>query len=425
MAIYRGGAGTIIGAVICGMVMVSSVEGANWPRFRGPNGQGLSEATSIPTTWSQQDYNWKIALAGTGHSSPVVWDQKVFVTCVDEVSIEGIVQCVNGVDGTELWRRSWPLTKSRINALNSLASATPAVDAEYVYVLWPGTDKTVLVALTHQGEQAWTVSLAGVRARHGYGSSPIMHGRHVIVSLEKEVKGEGVESEWLAVDRSSGEVAWRHSEEPVENVSYSTPCVYRDEQGREHLVFVSNAHGVAGVDPRTGDLLWESASVLPARVVASPVIAGKLIVATCGQGGGGVRLAAVKPGYDGTSYSATEVYGLKGKHVSYAPTAVGFSGLLFTFHDSGLISCLEQETGRVLWSEKPAGRFYGSPVCVSGVLYAMTTKGEVVVVKAAATYTLFGVNPLGQDSQATPAVADGRMYLRTHSQLISIGGKEH
>jgi len=399
-------------------------QGENWTRFRGPNGQGLSEAKTIPTKWSERDYNWKISLPGTGHSSPVVWGDKVFVTCFDDATDRGIVLCLNAANGKELWRRDQVLTTSRINRLNSPASATPALDAEHVCILWPGPDKTLLVALTHGGKDAWTATLGGVRARHGHGTSPIVHGSHVIISHEKEGSDEDAKSLWLALDRRTGQVAWRYSEGLVENVSYSTPCLYTDEAGREQFVFAGNAHGIAGVDPKTGDLLWESASSLPARVVASPVIAGEIILGTCGKGGGGVRLAAVKPTHDGTAYSAREVYGFKGRHVPYAPTMLAYRGLVFAFHDSGLVSCLKQETGQMLWSEKPAGRFYGSPVCVNGVLYAMTREGDAVVIQADATYTLLAVNALGQGSQSTPAVAGGRMYLRTESQLISIGGKE-
>jgi outer membrane protein assembly factor BamB len=108
--------------------------------------------------------------------------------------------------------------------------------------------------------------------------------------------------------------------------------------------------------------------------------------------------------------------------VSYVPTAVVHEGLLFLFHDQGTVSCLRAHTGEVLWSHKPAGRYYGSPICVNCRLYAMTVDGDVVVLWAGPKYELLAVNPLGEKTQATPAIANGRMYLRTFSHLICVGG---
>jgi len=289
-----------------------------------------------------------------------------------------------------------------------------------VYLLWPAKDETILAALTHEGKEVWTTTLSGVHARHGKGSSPIVYGAHVIVPHEQEGKGEGVTSQWLGVDRMTGKVAWRVEEPPVKNSSYSTPCIYRDKEGRAQVVFASNAHGLTAVDPGTGDILWQVDSVLGDRVVSSPVLAGKFVIATCGEGGRGKRLTAVRPPQE--NGAAREAYHLTGKVVPYVPTSVAHDGLLFTFHDNGLISCLDIETGAALWSEKPAGRFYGSPICVNGVLYGVTREGEVVVLRAGRAYELLGVSPVGEKSHASPAVGDGRLYVRTFSHLVCIGG---
>lgn len=397
----------------------------NWPRFRGPNGQGISEDKTIPVKWSEQDYRWKIELPGGGHSSPVVWDDRVFVTSADEKTLTGVVLCVSVSDGRELWRRSFPLGKVPMNALNHYASATPALDGERVYVAWPGVEQTTLTAFTHEGKEIWTANLPGIRARHGVGNSPIVCGEVVILSREQD-KGSGdIPSAWFALDRETGQVRWRYEHPENANASYSTPCVYEDSRGRPQLIFTSNSHGVAGVDPGTGKLLWKTPDALPARVVSSPVLAGEMIVANCGEGGRGIRMAAVKPPVDSSSAVGTEVYALERGIVSYVPVPVVHDGLLFLFHDGGAVSCLRMDTGEMLWSEKPAGRYYGSPVCVDGRLYCMTIDGDVVVLRAGPKYELLAVNPLGEKkSHATPAVADGRMYLRTFSHLICVGGRK-
>jgi len=408
-------------SVLSLVLLVSTARSENWPRFRGPNGQGISNAKTVPSRWSEQDFNWKVELPGQGHSSPVVWGDRVFVTCAREKEARGFAVCVNAADGSELWRREHDLGKYRKNGLNSYAAATPAADAERLYVLWPGADETSLLALTHKGEPLWSIKLPGSHARHGLGGSPIVSGELVVVAHEQDENRDNVASVWLAVEGKSGEIRWRYEHPENTQASYSTPCVYRDQRGEEELVFTSNSHGIAALDPGTGKLLWQTSSALPARVVSSPVLGDGTVIATCGRGGRGVRLAVVKPSVEGRAYAAPEVYGLDSRIVPYVPTSVVYDGLLFTFHDGGTVSCLRSGTGEVLWSEKPAGRFYGSPVCVNGVLYCITIDGDVVVLEASARYKRLAVNPLGQKSHATPAVAAGRMYLRTLSHLISIG----
>ncbi len=402
------------------LISVVPAQGENWPRFRGPNGQGISGDATIPVKWSEQDYKWKITLPGGGHSSPVVWEDKVFVTCGDDKTLRGTVVCLS-TDGRELWRKEFALDKHPMNGLNSYASATPALDADQVYVLWPGPVETRLVALTHEGREVWTITLPGVKARHGSGSSPIVCGDFVIISREQD-KGADVKSVWLAVDRRTGQTRWRYGHPESTDASYSTPCLYRDKSGREQLIFSSNTHGIAGVDPQTGALLWQMSGALPARVVSSLVLADGLVVATCGEGGRGIRLSAVKPP-DSDSAVATEVYALERGIVPYFPISVVRDGLLFCFHDQGTVSCLRSATGEVLWSEKPAGKYFGSPICVSDRLYAVTTDGNVVVLRAGPKYELLAVNPLGEKSHATPAVANGRMYLRTYSHLFCLDSR--
>lgn len=409
----------VVGMVILWLLGLGAVaRGENWPRFRGPNGQGIAESGTIPGKWSESDYNWKRELPGGGHSSPVVWGDKVFVTCADDTALRGRLLCLNAVDGRELWRKEFPLTKLSMNALNSYASSTPALDADHIYVFWPDKEQPVLTALTHDGREAWTAKLPGVFARHGTGSSPIVCGDRVIVSREQDQRSSGPASVWLALDRKTGEMRWRYEHPQNANASYATPCVWRDQ-----LIFTSNSHGIAGVDPETGVVLWKTPAALPARVVSSPVLAGDMVIATCGEGGRGIRLAAVKPPATG-SMPATEVYSLDTRIVPYVPISIVRDGLLFAFQDQGTVSCLRVATGEVVWSEKPAGRYFGSPVWADGKLYGITVEGEVVVLRAGPKYELLAVNPLGEKSHATPAVANGRMYLRTYSHLFSIGGKE-
>ncbi len=409
-------------ALVLWLAVVGPARADNWPRFRGPNGQGISEAKTIPAKWSPQEYNWKIELPGGGHSSPAVWDDKVFVTCADERALKGILLCLRTADGREVWRKEHGLDKVRMNTLNNYAAATPALDAEHVYLFWPGVDETTLVALTQDGREVWTRKLPGNRTQHGMGTSPIVVGEYVIITREQDQKTGGtIASTWFGVDRKTGQIQWQYEHPKNANASYSTPCVYRDKLGRDNLVFTSNSHGLAALDPGTGKLLWKTPAALPARVVSSPVLARDMVIGTCGEGGRGLRLAAIKPP-ESASSEAREVYSLKSNVVPYVPTSVVHDEYFFGFQDGGVVSCFRIATGEALWSQKPAGRFFGSPVCVDGKLYCITVDGDVVVLRAGPKYELLGVNPLGEKSHATPAVANGRMFLRTFSHLICIGG---
>jgi outer membrane protein assembly factor BamB len=411
----------IVAAAALVFMLAVSVRAENWPRFRGPNGQGLSDAGGVPVKWSQGDIRWKVDLPGSGHSSPVVWDDKVFVTSAEDRPPKGILLCLSASEGRQLWRKDRPLANLAMNSLNSLASATPCLDANCVYVVWPDANAASLTAWTHEGREVWTARLPGVQARHGAGASPIVVGDSVVVSCEQDERtGSRPGSVWLAIDRTSGEVRWRYQHPKDTNASYSTPCVSRDPQGRDQVIFTSNANGIAALRLDTGELVWKVDKALPSRVVGSPVLSDGLIIATCGEGGKGVRLSAVRPADPGSGLAYAEVYGLDRGMVPYVPTPVAYGGHLFAFHDDGTVSCLVAGTGQVVWSAKPAGRYYASPICVGGNLYGVTIDGDVVVLKAGPKYELLAINPLGQKSYATPAISDGRMFVRTVSRLTAI-----
>ena len=410
--------------VAYGILLASVAQGQQWTRFRGPNGQGISNAKTIPIKWIEKDYNWKVKLPGGGHSSPVVWADKVFVTSGDQKTARGTILALRASDGKELWQKGYVLTPYRMNQRNSYATATPAVDTDHVYTLWPTPEETILVALDHDGGEAWRRTFAGVRCQHGAGSSPIVFDDIVVFTHEHEDSSKGARSAWIAVDRKTGRTRWKLDRKTSPKTSYSTPCIYSPPTDERQLIFTSLAHGMTGVDPNTGTVVWELSSAFISRVVSSPVIAGELLIGTCGDFSSGKRLIAIRPSATDKTAESTEAYKIDDSSMPYVPTSLAQAGLLFTFHDRGFVSCLRSATGEQLWREKPAGTFFGSPVWVNGKLYCITTNGDVVVIKAAPTYELLAVNPLGEKSHAAPAVAGGRMYLRTYSHLSCIGPKK-
>ncbi|UCF15151.1 MAG: PQQ-binding-like beta-propeller repeat protein [Phycisphaerales bacterium] len=405
---------------------VSESVAQEWTRFRGPNGQGTSEAANLPVKWTESDYNWKIELPGGGHSSPVIWGDKVFVTSGYQESGQGVVLALRASDGELLWQEQYALVKYRMSKLNSYATATPAVDADNVYILWPTAEKIMLVAINHDGDEIWRRTFGGLHSQHGSGTSPIVFEDIVVFTCEhEETSKKDAKSFWIAVDRHSGQTRWQLPRDTGPKTSYSTPCVYSPAGGKPHLVFSGRSHGMTGVDPRTGKVIWEMPSAFAWRVVSSPVIADGLLIGACGDGSRGKSLIAIRLEHTEQDFQPQKAYEIDDGSTPYVPTSVAAGGLLFTFHDMGYVSCLRSATGERLWREKPAKKFYGSPVWAQGRLYCVTTDGEVVVVGAAESYKLLAVNPLGERSHATPAIAGGRMYLRTYSHLISVGPHRH
>jgi len=389
----------------------------NWPRFRGPNGQGHSPTTTLPTSWDSEDYRWKTTLPGLGHSSPVIWGDKLFITCCDPKIPSGTLLCLSTSSGEILWQKTYPLEKAKMHTLNSYASTTPAVDKDGVYVIWPTVNKIIVIALDHSGNEIWKKTFGETICNHGPSVSPMLFENLVIFSHEQEENDRGLNSRWLALDRKTGQICW---DTPRDNqkLSYSTPCVYTDSTGGKQIIFSGDAHGISGVDPQTGSVLW-NAGDFTVRTISSPVVGEAIAVATCGSGGSGKTLLAVKPGKDG--HPAEELYSIEDRTVPFIPTPLLAGKRLYTFHDGGTVVCRNALTGDLLWSEKPGGSFYGSPVYANGIIYCINTKGDVIVLKAADTYQKLASISLGEKSQATPAIADGVMYLRTLTKVMALG----
>lgn len=403
-------------AIIVTLIITSTCLAEDWPAFRGPNGHGVSNAVSIPVKWTDADYKWKLDLPGTGPSSPVIIDGKLFVTCADASAPTGILLALNAETGEQLWRKDYPLPKSKMNTLNSYATCTPTLNDDSVYVIFSTAVETIVVALDHKGNEIFSKKFGPTYSSHGPGVSPCVVGDLVVFTHEQQKKETGL---WIALDRRSGEPRWTIE---IDNgqISYSTPCVYHPTGGQDQLIFTSTTHGITAVEPTSGRVAWEVKDAFIARVVSSPVIAGDIIIGSCGQGGGGKQIIAVKA--PATKSEKPTIVWKSSDRVTtqYVPTGLYKDGLLYTCHDAGTIACRRADTGEILWSEKPAGRFYGSPVWVDGKIYCITREGDCVVLKAGPKYRLLAVNSLGEASDATPAIANGKMYLRTKSKLMCL-----
>jgi outer membrane protein assembly factor BamB len=390
--------------------------GQQWTRFRGPNGSGLSEAKTIPTRWTEQDCNWKLPLPGAGHSSPVLWGDKIFLTSGDDQTNQLWILCVSASQGRILWRKPFPLKPYHKNGYNSVASGTPAVDEQRVYVCWSVPERLTLMALDHAGNPVWDKDLGPYAAQHGGGASPVVFQDKVILANDQDGQ-----SFLIAVDAATGQTRWRTPRKAT-RASYATPCVLQPKDGNPALIFACQAHGVYGVEPQTGKVLWELADAFDKRVVSSPIVAAGLIIGACGAGEGGNYLVAVRPGEPAANQKPELAFTIR-KSAPYVPTSVCLGNLLFLWGDDGVVSCLQAATGEVTWQERLGKHFFSSPVCVDGRLFGVSTTGDVMVVAASDRFRLLATNPLGETTHSTPAVAGGRMYIHTSKHLVSIGGR--
>ena len=406
-------------AVIMTLSLSCICTAGTWPAFRGHNGQGISDSKNIPAKWTDADYKWKITLPGEGPSSPVLWNNTLFVTATDPKAPKGILLAIDAKTGKELWKKEYPLKAAKMNSLNSYATCTPALTADAIYVLWSTANEAKLIALDHKGNEIFQKQYGPTASSHGPGVSPMVAGDMVVFTREQADGRMGV---WIALDRRTGEQKWT-IERDHGQISYSTPCIYQPAGEKPQLVFTSTTHGITGVEPATGRIIWEVKDAFIARVVSSPVIAGNLIVGSCGQGGGGKQITAVRVPAGGSGDAAIAWKSNDRATTQYVPTCLYKDGLLYNLHDGGNITCRKADSGDILWSEKPAGRFYASPVYADGKIYCVTREGQCVVLKAGDKYELLAINDLGEPSDATPAIVDDHLYLRTKSNLMCLPAK--
>lgn len=387
-----------------------------WTRFRGPNGSGQSDATAIPTEWSENDYLWKAPLAGVGNSSPVLWGQRIFLTSADPQDGTRFVICLSAEDGKPIWKQDFPARSHPIHLQNSLASSTPVVDQDHVYCAWATPEEFTLVAMNHDGTTAWRANLGPFVSKHGFGTSPILYNDQLIITNDQDA-----DSFLIAVDRASGLTRWKvprkvHEEQ---NASYAAPCIFQPKIGPAELIVCSWAHGITSVDPATGKTNWEAA-VLERRPVGSPIIVDGMILANCGEGSGNNSVVAVLPG-GAPDRQAQLLYKIDKTSAPYVPSLVAKGSLVFLWGDRGVVTCIDAPTGKIHWRERVGGNYSGSPVRVGDHIFCVSAEGDVVCLAAADKYKLLGRSSLGEASRASPAVAGGRMFLRTESHLFAVG----
>ena len=400
------------------LLFVSSVSAQEWTRFRGPNGSGVAVAPGLPVSWTEGDYAWIATLPGSGNSSPVVWGDRLFVTAADEESGLRFLICLDTADGTTHWQREFRFAAYKKHKNNSFASSTPCLDANHVYVLWQSKSGSSLKAFTHAGELVWEYDLGAYTHGQGGATSPILAGDGVVLSNDQKSP-----SFLLAVDRMTGKQLWKVPR-LGKRACYSTPCMFPTADRGDELIFTHCYEGIVGIDPESGERNWhiDVFGRASQRALGSPVVTDNVVIATSGAAAGERQLVAVRPSGPKGAATATEVY-RSVKMTPHVPTPLIYEGRLYIVSDQGIASCIDAESGDTVWKGRLNGNYFGSPVCVNGVIYCIDLDGRIAVFRAGSEFELLGRIPLGEGSKATPAVSGGRMFLRTHTKIFALGNR--
>jgi outer membrane protein assembly factor BamB len=407
---------------------------ATWTQWRGPSGQGYTDDQRVPLTWSDtQNLLWKTALPGVGNSSPIVWGDRVFLTAASRDGKERYVLCLQSNDGKLLWKQlaSRGVEPGRTHAWNGFASASCATDGTHVYAFFgtPG-----LFCYDFDGKLVWKHSFGIFTADTGWGTAatPFLFEDLVIQNCDNDGPAalpaghrpeEAAPMALVALDKNTGKVRWRT--ERNQGKGWSTPLLLPRPDGRTDLV-LNGPHGVWAYDPRTGQERWhcerQKGNEQALFGEPLPVFNHDLLFAASGRPG---PLQGIRLNGNGDSNKPQVVWELNGRGGSRdVASPMLWENLLYLADRTGVLSCYEAETGKLLFKERIGAKpICASPVAIRGKLLFVVEDGETLVLEPGRKLKIVGRNRLHDDSEfrGSPAVVDGRLFLRSQTHLYCIG----
>lgn len=399
--------------LILGLLLGSpySLSAENWPGWRGPRGDGTSLETHLPHKWSAtENVRWKTPLPGEGHSSPIVWNDHVFVLTCDQATQERILLSLDRKTGKILWQQTvvnTPLEGK--HPQNSFASSTPATDGQRAYVTFLDRQDMLVAAYDFNGKPLWTVRPGTFSSKHGFCSNPVLFENKVVVNGDHDGN-----SFVVALDRENGKTLWKI---PRENHtrSYSTPLI-REIGGRTQMIMSGNLC-VASYDPHDGKQHWLLKGPTE-QFVASVIYHHDLVFMTCGFPD--MHILAIKP--DGTGLiSDSHIPWRTTKGAGYVPSPVVADRYLFVVTDGGIASCFEATTGNRLWMQRIGTHFSGSPVTAEGLVYFTDDDATTSIIKPGPKLEILSANKLAEPFHSSPAISHGNFFIRTQRHLYCIG----
>jgi outer membrane protein assembly factor BamB len=410
-------------AIFTSACLVSSA--ADWPGFRGPKGNGVSEEASFPAEWSMdKNVKWRIDMPIRGNESPIVSNGHVFTTSATADGMARRLHCFDRKDGKQVWVKEVPFAeKEKTHQTNPFGAATPAADGEKV-VVWHGS--AGLFCYDFKGTELWKADLGPVGHIWGYGSSPVIHDGLVFLNY-----GPGEQQFLVAVKLADGEIAWKVDEPAGNNAragkmvgSWSTPVIVGSGESAQ-LVCSMPTRAVA-LNAKTGDLIWECSGLTGNNgnlVYTSPVIAGETGIFMGGYTGPAM---GVKLGGSGDVTETHRLWHATEKNPQRISSGIVVGDHLFMANAGpGTFQCLEIATGKEVWKDRgPGANHWGQMAFASGNLYVTNQKGATVVFEPSVDgFKLVSTNQLDAASNSTPAFSDAEIFLRTSKSLFCIAAK--
>ncbi len=407
-------AGTLIrkttaAAAELSVVLPSPGAAKQWPRFRGPDGQGGAGDIPLPTTWDKDGRNivWRTKLSGLGNSSPVIWGDHIFLTSSSAKGAERFVHAFHRVTGKPLWTRQVPARDPEpgVRDKNGYASATPVTDGERVIAFLGSCG---IVCYDFDGKLLWHYDALKIKTTHGTGSSPVLYKDLVILAQDQNQ----ADSIFLALDKKTGKPVWNAKRSKA--MTWTTPTIARI--GERDELLIAGAQTVRSYDPNTGTELWSLQG--PTVEVVPMVVVGKdLLYSSSGRNG---PTLGFRPGVKG-DVTQTHLVWRAVRGGPHVPTPALYKGRLYTGNDTGIISALDAETGKLIYLERVDDRFSASPIVAGDLLYFAGETGITYVVRAGDALDIVARNDLGSPILASPAAVQGRLFIRTQYELVCIG----
>ena len=385
----------------------------DWPGWRGPKGNGLSDEANLPVKWSAGDgVRWKAELPGKGSGSPIIAGDRVFLTSSDGPRHDQLhFFCLNRRTGRELWHRNfWGTAPTlRHDPKSSMATPTPVTDGQHVWGFFGSGD---LFCLDLDGNLVWCRSLAQeyepFQNRFAMGSSPVLVGDLLILQCD-----HWGQSYLVGIDKRTGKNAWKTDR--AEHVSWSSPLVI-DVNGHAELV-ASATFQVKGYDPLTGRELW-AASGMTRECIPTAVAGDGLIFAVSGMKG---ETLAIRTGGRG-DVTESHVVWRNSRNAPFVPSAIVLDDLYYLVDDKGIAACFEAASGKLVWQQRLGGAFSASPIAADGKIYFVDEEGTTTVLKPGRKFEVLSKNRLDDPTFASPAVAHGDLFIRTDRFLVCING---
>ena len=444
----------------------------DWPQFRGPNGAGTSNSTNLPVRFGPRDnVLWETAVL-PGHSSPVLSGHRIFLTGFEDKKL--FTFCLDRASGKVIWQEEAPRDRfESYQPPNSPASPTPVTDGEYVYVFFGDFG---LIAYSFEGREVWRLPLGPFNNANGHGSSPILAEGKLVLICDQDTG-----SFLIAVDSKTGKVAWK-VERPEVTRGYATPALFRPKDDPAEVI-VPGSYQIAGYALSNGEKLWWVRG-MAWQLKSVPLISEDVIYVNGWEIGGDTdqppiitsfeevlgqhdrnrdgrlslseipepvwpdedldhdgfvnqrewdfrrarrtaqnNIVAFRHGGRG-DLTETNVLWRYRKSLPNVPSPILYQNVLYLIKDGGIATTLNPKTGEVLKQARLPGateQYWASPVAADGKVYIVSAAGKVSVLRASGDWELLVVNDLGDDCFATPAIADGRIYLRTRTKLYCFG----